>query len=137
MISIALRHGYGAGDISPMTEAEIIVVMFCIVAGIVFFGVLLGSIAEALTVRGRMHASCTCVYGLPAGFAAPAAKEMRQGPAFVIVDYWRMSIQGGHLGVVWCTCLLSTCFIAVLLPCPAWHARIAGSIIVPKSGRPV
>ena len=45
-----------------MTEAEIIIVMFCIVAGIVFFGVLLGSIAEALTVRaGRpcahMHAA--------------------------------------------------------------------------------
>jgi hypothetical protein len=46
-------HWRRYGDITPMTELEIIVVMFCIVAGIVFFGVLLGSIAEALTVRGR------------------------------------------------------------------------------------
>jgi hypothetical protein len=56
MLVTMLSIGYG--DISPKTEAEIIVVMFCMIAGIIFFGILLGSIAEALTVR---HLSVTCI----------------------------------------------------------------------------
>lgn len=49
MLVTMLSIGYG--DITPQTTAEIVVTMFCMIAGIVFFGILLGSIAEALTVR--------------------------------------------------------------------------------------
>ena len=48
MLVTMLSIGYG--DITPVTNTEIIVVMFCMISGIVFFGVLLGSIAEAITV---------------------------------------------------------------------------------------
>jgi len=48
MLVTMLSIGYG--DITPQTFAEIIVCMFCMIAGIIFFGILLGSIAEALTV---------------------------------------------------------------------------------------
>ena len=48
MLITMLSVGYG--DITPKTEAEIIITMFATIAGIVFFGILLGSIAEALTV---------------------------------------------------------------------------------------
>ena len=48
MLITMLSVGYG--DISPKTETEIIITMFATIAGIVFFGILLGSIAEALTV---------------------------------------------------------------------------------------
>lgn len=72
MLVTMLSIGYG--DITPMSEAEIIVVMFCIVAGIVFFGVLLGSIAEALTVRARFCEGSVqglCAWsGIAAGHAA-------------------------------------------------------------------
>ena len=49
MLITMLSVGYG--DITPKTNAEMIVTMFATIAGIVFFGILLGSIAEALTVR--------------------------------------------------------------------------------------
>jgi hypothetical protein len=48
MLITMLSVGYG--DITPRTNAEIIVTMFATIAGITFFGILLGSIAEALTV---------------------------------------------------------------------------------------
>lgn len=51
MLITMLSVGYG--DITPRTNAEIIVTMFATIAGITFFGILLGSIAEALTVRDR------------------------------------------------------------------------------------
>ena len=48
MLITMLSVGYG--DISPKTNTEIIITMFATITGIVFFGILLGSIAEALTV---------------------------------------------------------------------------------------
>jgi len=48
MLITMLSVGYG--DITPRTNTEIILTMFACIAGIVFFGILLGSIAEALTV---------------------------------------------------------------------------------------
>ncbi len=48
MLVTMLSIGYG--DITPQSITEIIIVMFCMIAGIIFFGILLGSIAEALTV---------------------------------------------------------------------------------------
>ncbi|BDA50689.1 probable potassium/sodium hyperpolarization-activated cyclic nucleotide-gated channel [Coccomyxa sp. Obi] len=47
MLVTMLSIGYG--DITPQSITEIIIVMFCMIAGIIFFGILLGSIAEALT----------------------------------------------------------------------------------------
>ena len=51
MLITMLSVGYG--DITPKTNAEMIVTMFATIAGIVFFGILLGSIAEALTVSPK------------------------------------------------------------------------------------
>ena len=51
----------GYGDISPMNNTEILVVMFCMIGGIVFFGILLGSISEAITARTPPH-HCQCHY---------------------------------------------------------------------------
>lgn len=51
MLITMLSVGYG--DITPKTTAEMIVTMFATIAGIVFFGILLGSIAEALTVSPK------------------------------------------------------------------------------------
>jgi voltage-gated potassium channel len=48
MLVTMLSIGYG--DITPQSIVEIIICMFCMIAGIIFFGILLGSIAEALTV---------------------------------------------------------------------------------------
>ncbi len=52
MLVTMLSIGYG--DITPQSITEIIIVMFCMIAGIIFFGILLGSIAEALTVRSLL-----------------------------------------------------------------------------------
>ncbi len=44
MLVTMLSIGYG--DITPQSLTEIIIVMFCMIAGIIFFGILLGSIPE-------------------------------------------------------------------------------------------
>ena len=58
MLVTMLSIGYG--DITPQSITEIIIVMFCMIAGIIFFGILLGSIAEALTVRTLSSFKGTC-----------------------------------------------------------------------------
>ncbi len=53
MLVTMLSIGYG--DVTPATITEVIVCMFCMIAGIIFFGILLGSIAEALNVSADAH----------------------------------------------------------------------------------
>ena len=56
MLVTMLSVGYG--DITPHTNPEIIVCMFALIAGIIFFGILLGSIAEALNVSVSLVLIC-------------------------------------------------------------------------------
>ena len=56
MLVTMLSVGYG--DITPHTTPEIIVTMFALIAGIIFFGILLGSIAEALNVSALSPTQC-------------------------------------------------------------------------------
>ena len=56
MLVTMLSVGYG--DITPHTTPEIIVTMFALIAGIIFFGILLGSIAEALNVSAPPDSMC-------------------------------------------------------------------------------
>ena len=56
MLVTMLSVGYG--DITPHTTPEIIVTMFALIAGIIFFGILLGSIAEALNVSTPPASIC-------------------------------------------------------------------------------
>ena len=56
MLVTMLSVGYG--DITPHTNQEIIVTMFSLIAGIIFFGILLGSIAEALNVSTSLASIC-------------------------------------------------------------------------------
>ncbi|BDA48947.1 probable potassium voltage-gated channel subfamily H member 7 [Coccomyxa sp. Obi] len=46
MLVTMLTIGYG--DVTPQSITEIIICMFCIIVGIIFFGILLGTIADAL-----------------------------------------------------------------------------------------
>ena len=75
MLITMLSVGYG--DISPKTETEIIITMFATIAGIVFFGILLGSIAEALTVRPCFRLTQTLLYALPRSWWESQAQHCR------------------------------------------------------------
>ena len=48
MLVTMLTIGYG--DVTLQSVPEIIIVMFCMIVGIIFFGILLGTIADALKV---------------------------------------------------------------------------------------
>ncbi len=53
MLVTMLTIGYG--DVTPQSTTEIIIVMFCMVVGIIFFGILLGTIADALKVSSSLN----------------------------------------------------------------------------------
>ena len=76
MLVTMLSVGYG--DITPHTNPEIIVCMFALIAGIIFFGILLGSIAEALNVSASHALSPNSGFLHTALFLRPPRQQCYQ-----------------------------------------------------------
>ena len=105
MLVTMLSIGYG--DISPQSDTEIIIVMFCAIAGIVFFGILLGSIAEAITV-----------HAYPPAILRPQQLSVQSsGP------HMRAS---NHPAVFASTAQVANCAVPALFP-PALMAEVAAA----------
>ena len=51
----------GFGDVTPSTDAERAVMLFVELAGVVFFGILLGSVTSLLQVNPTSFCLCFCI----------------------------------------------------------------------------
>ena len=92
MLVTMLSIGYG--DITPQSLTEIIIVMFCMIAGIIFFGILLGSIADALTVIPCSSIFCQNIAEQVLGIALQCCMQ-----------WWKYGAAGLH-------CLITTGVLA-------------------------